>query len=135
VRLLTLLEYCEVWFYARNIGETGACAEVTVIQTAGVEEDRTPLRRQEGDVYSTAFSPLALQTDHTNSVRQEVVECCCGLWTLSVCYRHNHTNPTPGTSSSVTCTHPTFCCLVTSLFCKANVAVSIKSTAICSGRN
>jgi hypothetical protein len=80
-------------------------------------------------------SPLALQTDHTNSVRQEVVECCCCLWTLPVCYRHNHTNPTPGTSSSVTCKHSTFCCLVTSLFRNANVTASVKSTAICFGRS
>lgn len=55
VRLLTLLEYCKVWSYARKIDERGACAEVTVIRTAGVEEDRTPLRRPEGDVCSTAF--------------------------------------------------------------------------------
>ena len=55
MRLLTLLEYCKVWFYARKIGEIGACAEVTVIRTAGVEEDQTPLRRPEGDVCSTAF--------------------------------------------------------------------------------
>jgi hypothetical protein len=55
-------------------------------------------------------SPLALQTDHTNSVRQEVVECCCSLWTLPVCYRHHHTNLTQGTNSSVTCGHLTFHC-------------------------
>jgi len=74
-------------------------------------------------------SPLALQTDHTNSVRQQVVECCCSLWALPVCYRHNHTNSTPGTSSSITCEHPTFCCLVTSLFRNANVVASVKSIA------
>lgn len=36
-----------VWSRAQKMGETGACAELTVIRTAGVEEGRTPLRRRE----------------------------------------------------------------------------------------
>lgn len=36
-----------VWPRAQNMSETGACAELTVIRTAGVEEARTPLRRRE----------------------------------------------------------------------------------------
>jgi hypothetical protein len=83
VRLLTLLDYCKVWSYARNIGETGACAEVTVIRTASVGEDRTLIRWQEGDVCSTAFLlhlRCRLTIPTVFAKRWSNVAAVCGRW-------------------------------------------------------